>query len=111
MRAVLGPTFNSDGRKHISCYYIDQLESLREGIKKEDLNNYEAKFLGNFWDRVSQYGRNTVITERQEDVLRNICRRLEPILEKNVHLNHTRQERIAGYLQKIHQNPLQPEVI
>ena len=73
----IGPTFNANGVKFISEYYFKKLQRLKNIVTVDDLSPFEFVFLESFWERTTLRGRSIVITMKQEDILRNICRKFE----------------------------------
>jgi len=58
----------------ISEYYFKKLERLKKKIDVEKVTPFEASFLDDRWQAMGKYGDFMRMTEKQVEVLKNICR-------------------------------------
>jgi len=58
----------------ISQYYFKKLQRLKEEIDVQKVSPFEASFLDDRWRAMEEYGEFMRLSEKQVEVLKNICR-------------------------------------
>ena len=61
--------------RQISQYYFVQLDYLKEVADMSKITSYEAAFLDSLWESQERYKEHMCLSEKQQEVLRIICRK------------------------------------
>lgn len=64
-------------KESISDYYYTKLEVLKKRVKLHKTTVFEAQFLDDRWDAMEKYKENMRLSDKQKDVLRDICRKFD----------------------------------